>query len=235
MIPAWRRFIERHRGSSGLRGVSEPLSPGQTPAELAECQIHESLLNLAFANSGPFALLCAYDTRTLDPEVLDEARRCHPHLTDGVRDRRSDRYRIDDAWLRFAAPLPEPPADAYELRFDSTTLSRLRAFVTWHGGALGLRGDRLDDLVLAADEIATNSIRHAGGSGVLRLWTEADTVICEARDGGRLASLLAGRERPSPDQLDGRGLWLANQLCDLVQIRSGPDGTTVRLHLHRRP
>jgi anti-sigma regulatory factor (Ser/Thr protein kinase) len=27
----------------------------------------------------------------------------------------------------------------------------------------------------------------------------------------------------------GRGLWLANQLCDLVQIRSGENGTVVRL------
>jgi len=27
----------------------------------------------------------------------------------------------------------------------------------------------------------------------------------------------------------GRGLWLANQLCDLVQIRSAASGTAVRL------
>ena len=28
----------------------------------------------------------------------------------------------------------------------------------------------------------------------------------------------------------GRGLWLANQLADLIQIRSAPEGTTIRLH-----
>jgi hypothetical protein len=36
---------------------------------------------------------------------------------------------------------------------------------------------------------------------------------------------------PEPGELDGRGLWLANQLCDLVQIRSGAGGTRVRLQM----
>ena len=31
---------------------------------------------------------------------------------------------------------------------------------------------------------------------------------------------LAGRRRPAPSEPDDRGLWLANQLCDLVQVRS---------------
>ena len=60
LIPAWQRFIERHAGPRGLRGISEPIMPGRSPAELVECQIHESLLNLVFANSGPFAMLCPY-------------------------------------------------------------------------------------------------------------------------------------------------------------------------------
>ena len=33
--------------------------------------------------------------------------------------------------------------------------------------------------------------------------------------------------------MGGRGVWLANQLCDLVQIRSGAAGTVVRLHARR--
>jgi hypothetical protein len=44
---------------------------------------------------------------------------------------------------------------------------------------------------------------------------------------------LTDRRRPAPNQDGGRGLWLANQLCDLVQIRSFPSGTTVRMHMHR--
>lgn len=57
------------------------------------------------------------------------------------------------------------------------------------------------DLVTATSELAANSVMHGGGSGTLRL-------------------------RPGIRQEGGRGLWLANQLCDLVQIRSGARGTT---------
>jgi anti-sigma regulatory factor (Ser/Thr protein kinase) len=41
---------------------------------------------------------------------------------------------------------------------------------------------------------------------------------------------------PPIEQYGGRGLWIVNQLCDLVQIRSAPSGTVVRVHTHaRRP
>jgi hypothetical protein len=36
------------------------------------------------------------------------------------------------------------------------------------------------------------------------------------------------------DQTSGFGLWLANQLCDLVQIRSFDGGSAVRLLMSLR-
>ena len=45
------------------------------------------------------------------------------------------------------------------------------------------------------------------------------------------ALLSTNRLRPDISQEGGRGLWLANQLCDLVKIRSGERGTVVRLHV----
>jgi hypothetical protein len=34
----------------------------------------------------------------------------------------------------------------------------------------------------------------------------------------------------------GNGLWVVNQVCDLVQARTGRAGTTTRLHMRlRRP
>jgi hypothetical protein len=36
--------------------------------------------------------------------------------------------------------------------------------------------------------------------------------------------------RPELDAQTGRGLWIVNQLCDLVQMRVMPTGTTVRMH-----
>ena len=37
--------------------------------------------------------------------------------------------------------------------------------------------------------------------------------------------------RPRVEQPSGRGLWLVNQLCDLVSVRSAADGTTVRVRV----
>lgn len=82
---------------------------------------------------------------------------------------------------------------------------------------------------------ATNSARHGGGSGRLRLWLESSSLVCEIRDQGHFNRPLADRERPSGDIAAPRGLWLANQLCDLVQIRRLPDGTVVRLHKRLHP
>jgi anti-sigma regulatory factor (Ser/Thr protein kinase) len=80
--------------------------------------------------------------------------------------------------------------------------------------------------------VATNSVLHGGGDGTLLVWPEGEALICELRDDGLFDDPLAGRERPRPDRVGGHGLWLANQLCDLVQVRSFATGTVVRLHLH---
>ena len=111
------------------------------------------------------------------------------------------------------------------------TLAGIRALVAEHARAAGVSELRAGDLVLATHEVATNSIRHGGGEGVLRVWHDRDTVICEVSDRGRLDEPLAGRARPELDADGGWGLWLANQLCDLVQLRALPDGNVVRLHL----
>ena len=56
-------------------------------------------------------------------------------------------------------------------------------------------------------------------------------VVCEVRDEGRFGDVWAGRRTPALDQRSGYGLWLANQVCDLVQIRSFATGSVVRLHM----
>jgi anti-sigma regulatory factor (Ser/Thr protein kinase) len=130
----------------------------------------------------------------------------------------------------FREPLPEPPVAPHELAFRAGPLDALRNLVSEQGREAGLGPTRTGELVLAVHELATNSLRHGGGEGVLRLWQEGETVVCEVRDAGRLDQPLAGRERPALGRTGGRGLWLVNQLCDLVQIRSLPTGTVIRLH-----
>ena len=75
--------------------------------------------------------------------------------------------------------------------------------------------------MLAVDEVATNSVLHGGGRGIVRLWREDETLVCEVRDQGIIRDPLAGRMRPDVDAFGGRGLWIANAVCELVQIRPG--------------
>ena len=87
------------------------------------------------------------------------------------------------------------------------------------------------DLVLAVSEVATNSVVHASGGGTLHAWEESGSLMCEVRDDGHLQYPLTGRERPAAGQTSGRGLWLANHVCDLVQMRTSGTGNVVRLHM----
>jgi anti-sigma regulatory factor (Ser/Thr protein kinase) len=106
----------------------------------------------------------------------------------------------------------------------------MRQFVTQWAAAEQLDGSRTDDLVLAVNELATNSVRYGGGRGEVYLWREGDTLLCEVRDAGHLQDVDPDRPLPRPEQSSGRGLWLVKHLCELVEIRSSKAGTAIRLH-----
>ena len=90
--------------------------------------------------------------------------------------------------------------------------------------------------MLAVSELAANTLRHTDGGGTVQVWRTAGQMICQVADTGRITDPLAGHRAPSDDLLGGQGLWLVNQVCDLVQARSGQAGTTTRLHMRlRRP
>ena len=66
IIPAWSDFVaERWEPGKRLRGIGEPIWAERSAAELVECQRHETLLNVAFADGAPMDLLCPYDERAL--------------------------------------------------------------------------------------------------------------------------------------------------------------------------
>jgi anti-sigma regulatory factor (Ser/Thr protein kinase) len=232
IIPAWRDFVSQHVGERAIRGIGEPIYPTRDAAELVECQLHESLLNLAFADTPDFWLICPYDTSALPADVIDEAHHSHPHVVEGEVAWTSTRYRGLDAIAEpFDAPLPEPPENARGVAFETGGIEDVRDCVEYNAFASGMSADRIEDFVLAASEIASNSIRHAGGTGQLRVWREGDSLVCEVRDSGKIVEPLAGRQLPELGRDGGWGLWLVNQLCDLVQIRSLESGTAVRLHM----
>jgi anti-sigma regulatory factor (Ser/Thr protein kinase) len=234
IIPAWRDFVAAH-GDTGrpLRGIGEPIYPERSPAEMVECHRHEALLNIAFADTPAFHLVCPYDTTALDPEVVDTARRTHPAVVeDGVAGVSALFDGLDAVAEPFADPLPPPPADATEVEIAPGALRAARRFVRGAAAAAPpLTAERTRDLVVAVNEIATNAVVHGGGRGRLLAWREPAALVFEVRDAGRIAHPLAGRVRPQRGQIGGYGLWLANQLCDLVQVRAYGSAGVVRLHM----
>jgi hypothetical protein len=66
---------------------------------------------------------------------------------------------------------------------------------------------------------------------VVRLWNQPDGLVCELVDRTVIDDVLVGRRAPLGDEDDA--LWSANQTCDLVQLRSGAAGTTVRITAYR--
>jgi anti-sigma regulatory factor (Ser/Thr protein kinase) len=233
IIPAWYDFVaDRATDGRHIRGIGEPINNERTPEALIECQRHESLLNLAFASASAWWLLCPYDTDGLDPDVIDEALRSHPYAMQDGEHRRSETYRdLVTIAKPFDLPLPEPEGPVVHSVFDISVLDDVRQVVHRYATSKGLACGRVTDLVLAVNEVVTNSIRYGGGAGLLRMWTQPGEVVCEVSDGGLIDRPLVGRKRPSPGQEGGFGVWLVHQVCDLVQLRTFADGNVVRMHM----
>ena len=226
IIPAWAGFVaEQLETDRPFRGIGEPIWQGRRPEEIVECQIHEALLNLAVPPEAPFRLLCPYDTSALDQDVIEEALRTHPVCLNSPDGASRDAFAGErHALALMASPLPEPGPSAETVEFTAADLRSVRQAVSQRAAVL--EPTRADELVLALHELAMNSVIHGGGAGTLRIWDEPDALVFEVTDAGHLDDPLAGRVQPRLDRDGGRGLWLANQMCDLVQVRTSADGGT---------
>jgi anti-sigma regulatory factor (Ser/Thr protein kinase) len=233
VIGAWREFLARHAASGGaLRGVGEPIWAGRSREEIDECERNEALLNEAFAHGPRWRLLCPYDLGALDAQTIDAARLTHPAVMhEGISRRNGAYLPLHRAPGPFNGSLPSPPAEREELAYTAHGLGAIRSLVARRGAEAGLEETSREDLVLAINELVTNSVQYGGGGGTLRIWSEPGALVCDVRDRGFIDDPLVGRLPPPVDQHGGRGLWLVNHLCDLVQVRSSPDGTTIRVHM----
>lgn len=228
VIPLWRDFVDENPGRP-VRGVSELAWPERTPAEMEECHRHEALLNLAFDEGRSWSLLCPYDACALRDEELERAATTHRLISREGRMEESAAFDTEPDCL--SGELPPPAVRPETFPFGLTDLSEVRRRVVAASEQAGMGRSAVADLVTATSELAANSVMHGGGSGTLRLWRENGSLIAEVEDAGLIEEQLVGRLRPGITQEGGRGLWLTNQLCDLVQIRSGDAGTVVRVHL----
>jgi len=225
IIPVWRRFEADRPPGRPARGIGEPVHPARSADELVECRRHETLLNVAFAGTYDWSLVCPYDVAALPPDVVAEAMTTHPYVRD---EGTSAVYQIDLP----DDPLPPRPANAVELTFGGRDpLDVVHTFVRGNAAAAGLSLARIDDLAMAVHELAINSLTHAGGRGVVAFWHDEGDVFCEVRDAGIIRDPLVGRTDPELEQEGGRGVWIVNRLCDLVQVRSSAAGTSIRVRM----
>jgi anti-sigma regulatory factor (Ser/Thr protein kinase) len=230
IIGVWASALETHTAAGRrLRGVGEPAFHGRRELEFVECQLHEQLLNHAFDGGPAWRLLCPYDEVHLPRAVVRAALHTHP-LRSTLSDRLpSDAYAPNAHVEGFAAPLPKPTDAVLRGTFAPADVPATRRTVAQYARRVGLTDEQVEILELAASELATNSIRHGGGAGTLAMWLEPGAMIVEFSDAGHLADPLTGRLVPPVDSTGGRGLYLVHQLCDLVQVRSSTQGTTVRV------
>jgi anti-sigma regulatory factor (Ser/Thr protein kinase) len=215
LIPFWRAILEQEPDRP-VRGLCEAAYPGRSAEAYDEVLLHEALSDIAFAPDRSFRLCCAYEASVgIDPTATHFGGEALADKT-------------------FRTPLSDVPDRAERWEFGPDELGQVRQWVGGQASSHGVSRDRLEDLSLALHEICTNSIRFGGGRGALAVWIADGSLICNVTDRGRIDDLLVGRVLPPLDGLGGRGVWLANQLCDLVQLRSGDDVTQVRLYTRLR-
>jgi anti-sigma regulatory factor (Ser/Thr protein kinase) len=225
----WARLSRRVRTPHGRATVV-----GQHVAGLPGCaETHWARLDIALnvAVSGlPITVLCAYRA---DDRELARVRATHPRLRTADGSVASATYRPPAETL-VGFPPPPPPdlgPPVAELAFTAEELGVLRHLVAQVAARGETGSDRAADLVLAVNELGTNSIEHGPGHGRLRLWACADGVTAEIADPGTAELPFPGMVAPAAAGVRGRGLWLASELCDVMQVWSDESGTVIRLRM----
>lgn len=224
------------RSRRRVRAVGEP-PLGTLPEEhIRELTLTDAAFNEVCRLPG-VSVVCPYDLRAVPDYVVDAVYRSHPEVVEGGERRRSPRYTDASRILaedRHGPPLPEPTGSVAAITAPENP-AQVRVFVQEAAQRARLGPSDLGDFLTAVNEIVTNAFAHAI-MGSVRVWQDGDTLVCEVRDRGPgLSDLLAGFRQPELEQTTGRGLWLARQLTDLLQVRTGNAGSTFRLHLQALP
>jgi anti-sigma regulatory factor (Ser/Thr protein kinase) len=238
-VTAFRRLADEltATGATRVRVVGET-DFGATAREQLEWQRYEAVLNHVLA-PWPLWGLCVFDTTRLPGPVLESVARTHPTVVTG-RSRTPNPRFVDPAGYLRGLPVPVEPLQSGVPRLavdDVADPIALRHALAAELATVGGPRDVVEDFLLAVDETTSNAVRHGAPPVAVRLWTSAERVVCTVTDhGDGLQDPFAGYGPAHGDDLSrgGMGVWLARQLCDHVDISSGPDGVTVRLTTHLR-
>lgn len=199
--------------------------PGTDPATDAAWRRYESLVNEVLADY-PFHALCTYDTRALPASTIAAARVTHPWISDGTNRAESPSYLVPAAFVvdpRAAALRPpDAPPDATTNVYRPRDLHGARDRIARTADAApGISRARVDEFILAVNEVLTNGLQHGRPPIALSMWIEPHALTCLVVDQGPgIANPVVGYRgsaRPT-------GLHIARRCCDELTIGNTATG-----------
>ncbi|MGN6131676.1 MAG: anti-sigma factor RsbA family regulatory protein [Nocardioidaceae bacterium] len=212
------------------RLVAEQRLTERNDVELAAYVRQEAAAN-ALYQSFPVGMLCPYDADTVPGQVLTACRKTHGGLLEGDRLLPNAEYVEPRTYLTesFTASATPPSADVFTCE-TVDDLATARQLVQGEAVKAQLGWDTTGDLVLAVNEVLTNAITHGRPPARLSVYRDGPALACHVHDLGHgLTDPLVGYFPPPQEPTSGRGLWLARQLCDSVEIGTDDSGSHVRL------
>jgi anti-sigma regulatory factor (Ser/Thr protein kinase) len=237
-IARYRALIDDHlaAGARRLSVVGEVVF-GRTERDHRTWVRYESMLNTVFA-SDPVHILCPYDERRLPHGLIAAAAQTHRIVRHRSSASRSLDYRTPEQLLDEVRELPtDPPPNRTPLvglHIEHADLPAAREAIREAGARAGVEGLRLEQLVLAANEIVTNALVHGAPPVSVQVWSDGQRLVCQVADKGPgIDDPLAGFRPPARHEgPEGQmGLWIARQLCDELELLAGGSGLTVRMTL----
>jgi anti-sigma regulatory factor (Ser/Thr protein kinase) len=231
-LAAYHRYLtERAERNLRVRVVGEPVWTGRDEVETTEWTRYESVLNVTLADT-PAWVICPYNRQRVPPTVVADALRTHPELVTRSGGETSSGYADPAAFHAERRPgFSEAPDAGCEWLTFAGDPRPVREFAAFYAGRAGLARNRIDDLMVAVNEIATNAIKHGAGFGEFGIWLADGRLECQISDPGQADDHFLGYLPGDPGSDHGHGLWLVRQLTDLMEITTGPSGTTVRLSM----
>lgn len=192
---------------------------------------YEAAVNALYANLS-VSMLCLYDRRLLDGELLGDINRAHPLLCARGGDHHNPQF-VQPVTL--LADLARRDVDALEDGRPQFVLVDQRPAVSRHAVAAlaattTLDRSSIEDLVLAVGEVVTNALTCGQPPVEVRAWAADDAVVVTVRDHGSgpsdpFVGMLPKETAPA----GGIGLHIAYQSCTLVTMTRGLSDFTVHL------
>ncbi len=223
-LQAFNQMVAKLPPGEALRALGEPVWEG-SDAVKRQWARYESIVNLALADA-PMRFVCLYDGSALPDPILDYALQTHPEQVNGDASVPNHGFVAPGSFL--PGPSAAPDLDAIELPLEGSAFRRV---LSEQGLQAGLAPKRVDDMVLAANEIVSNAIRYGRAPIDAWAWVADGEIVCRISDAGDgIEDPLAGWLPPEPGALGGWGLPIARQLSDALEIAPGTGGAAVSLH-----